>query len=76
LQEKTVQAIYQATEYINDEMSKVIIGKENVVRKILMSVLANGHILIDDVPGVGKTSIAVALGKVLEDFLVGMTLEY
>lgn len=30
-----------------------------------MSVLANGHILIDDVPGVGKTSIAVALGKVL-----------
>ena len=65
MQEKTVQAIYQATEYINDEMSKVIIGKKNVVRKILMSVLANGHILIDDVPGVGKTSIAVALGKVL-----------
>lgn len=65
MQEKTVQAIYQATEYINDEMSKVIIGKKDVVRKVLMSVLANGHILIDDVPGVGKTSIAVALGKVL-----------
>jgi MoxR-like ATPase len=65
LQEKTVQAIYQATQYINDEMSKVIIGKKDVVRKLLMSVLANGHILIDDVPGVGKTSIAVALGKVL-----------
>ena len=46
-------------------MSKVIIGKKDVVRKVLMSVLANGHILIDDVPGVGKTSIAVALGKVL-----------
>lgn len=65
LQEKTVQAIYQATQYINDEMSKVIIGKKDVVRKVIMSVLANGHILIDDVPGVGKTSIAVALGKVL-----------
>ncbi len=65
MQEKTVQAIYQATEYINEEMSKVIIGKQDVVRKILMSVLANGHILLDDVPGVGKTSIAVALGKVL-----------
>lgn len=65
MQEKTVQAIYQATQYINDEMSKVIIGKKDVVRKVLMSVLANGHILIDDVPGVGKTSIAVALGKVL-----------
>lgn len=65
MQEKTVKAIYEATEYINSEMSKVIIGKKDVVRKILMSVLANGHILIDDVPGVGKTSIAVALGKVL-----------
>ena len=65
MQEKTVQAIYQATQYINDEMSKVIIGKKDVVRKVLMSVLANGHILIDDVPGVGKTSIAVALGRVL-----------
>ena len=65
MQEKTVQAIYQATQYINDEMSKVIIGKKDIVRKVLMSVLANGHILIDDVPGVGKTSIAVALGKVL-----------
>ena len=65
MQEKTVQAIYQATEFITDEMSKVIIGKKNVIRKILMAVLANGHILLDDVPGVGKTSIAVALGKTL-----------
>lgn len=65
MQEKTVQAIYQATQYINDEMSKVIIGKKDVIRKVLMAVLANGHILIDDVPGVGKTSIAVALGKTL-----------
>lgn len=65
MQEKTVQAIFEATEYINSEMSKVIIGKKDVVRKVLMSVLANGHILIDDVPGVGKTSIAVALGRVL-----------
>lgn len=65
MQEKTVQAIYQATQLINEEMSKVIIGKQNVIRKILMSVLADGHILIDDVPGVGKTSIAVAFGKVL-----------
>ena len=46
-------------------MSKVIIGKKDVINKVLMSVLANGHILIDDVPGVGKTSIAVALGKIL-----------
>ena len=65
MQEKTVQAVYQATEYITEEMSKVIIGKKDVIRKVLMSVLANGHILLDDVPGVGKTSIAVALGRTL-----------
>ncbi|MBQ6623556.1 MAG: MoxR family ATPase [Mogibacterium sp.] len=46
-------------------MNKVIIGKNDVIRKVIMSVLANGHILLDDVPGVGKTSIAVALGKTL-----------
>ena len=61
----TVKAIHQASQVITDEMGKVIIGKDNVVRKILMAVFANGHVLIDDVPGVGKTSIAVALGKVL-----------
>ena len=65
LQEKTVKAIQQATDYITEEMGKVIIGKDDVVRKVLMSVLANGHILLDDVPGVGKTSIAVALGRTL-----------
>ncbi len=65
MQASTVKAIHQASQVITSEMGKVIIGKDNVVRKILMAVFANGHVLIDDVPGVGKTSIAVALGKVL-----------
>ena len=65
MQDKTVRAIKEATDYITAEMGKVIIGKDKVIRKILMAVLANGHIMLDDVPGVGKTSIAVALGKTL-----------
>ena len=65
MEEKTLRAINAATEAITEEMSKVIIGKDDVIRKVIMSVLANGHILLDDVPGVGKTSIAVALGKTL-----------
>ena len=48
-----------------DEVRKVIRGKENVIEKTLMALLAGGHILLDDVPGVGKTSLAVALGKAL-----------
>ena len=65
MQERTVEAVHKATQVITQEIGKVIIGKDDVVRKVLMSVLANGHILLDDVPGVGKTSLAVALGKTL-----------
>ena len=65
MQEETVKAVHQATNAITGEISKVIIGKDEVVRKVLMSILANGHVLLDDVPGVGKTSLAIALGKVL-----------
>ena len=65
LEEKTLRAVQAATEAITEEMNKVIIGKNDVIKKVLMSVLAGGHILLDDVPGVGKTSIAVALGRTL-----------
>ncbi|MBQ6500943.1 MAG: MoxR family ATPase [Mogibacterium sp.] len=57
--------MYQVTQAIEAEVGKVIIGKNDVVRKVLMSILAGGHVLLDDVPGVGKTSLAVALGKTL-----------
>lgn len=65
MQEKTLEAMCKVTQMVTDEMGKVIIGKKDVIRKVLMSVLANGHVLLDDVPGVGKTSLAVALGKTL-----------
>ena len=65
MQEETVKAVYQITQAIEAEVGKVIIGKNDVVHKVLMSILAGGHILLDDVPGVGKTSLAVALGKTL-----------
>ena len=65
MEEKTLRAVNAATEAITEEMGKVIIGKDDVIKKVMMSVLAGGHILLDDVPGVGKTSIAVALGKTL-----------
>lgn len=43
---------------ILDEMNKVLIGKEDVVRKLLIVLLSGGHILLEDIPGVGKTSLA------------------
>ncbi len=45
------------------EISKVIKGKSNAVEMVLTSLLSQGHILIEDVPGVGKTTLAMALGK-------------
>ncbi len=45
------------------EAEKVISGKREVIRKILAAFLAEGHVLLDDVPGVGKTALAVALSR-------------
>ena len=40
---------------ILDNVSKVIVGKEEVTKKVITSILAGGHILLEDVPGMGKT---------------------
>lgn len=52
-------------EQIINEVKKVIIGKEGVIKKILMTFLAGGHVLLEDIPGVGKTTISLAFSKVL-----------
>ncbi|NLK70252.1 MAG: MoxR family ATPase [Clostridiales bacterium] len=46
-----------------DSVSKVIVGKENVIKYTICSLLCEGHILIEDVPGVGKTQLVAALAK-------------
>lgn len=50
---------------ILSETGKAVLGKEDVLREILTAILAGGHILIDDIPGVGKTTIAVAFTHAL-----------
>jgi MoxR-like ATPase len=50
---------------ILNEVEKVIIGKRDVLEKIMMAILAGGHVLIDDIPGVGKTTMSVAFAKAL-----------
>ena len=52
-------------EAIVREVEKAIAGKRGVIETTLMALLAGGHILLDDVPGVGKTTLAVALGRTL-----------
>ncbi|MBQ8236674.1 MAG: MoxR family ATPase [Oscillospiraceae bacterium] len=50
---------------ILQEIEKVVIGKKEIVEKILMAVLAGGHVLMEDVPGVGKTTTAMSFARVL-----------
>lgn len=47
------------------EVSKVIFGKEEVIKNVLMAIIGGGHILIDDIPGVGKTTMAAAFAKAM-----------
>ncbi len=53
------------TDEILKEVNQVILGKEDVVKKVLLAILAQGHVLLEDVPGVGKTTLAAAFAKAL-----------
>lgn len=48
------------------KIGQVVIGKDDIIRKVLTALLAKGHILIEDIPGVGKTTMAMAFSRVLE----------
>lgn len=50
-------------EEIQAEINQVVKGKEDVVRKVLAAMLAEGHILLEDIPGVGKTTLAMTIAK-------------
>ena len=54
------------TEQVIQEVKKMIKGKDTSICKVFAAMLAGGHILIDDVPGVGKTTLAVAFSQAMQ----------
>ncbi|MCY0859678.1 MAG: MoxR family ATPase [Sulfolobaceae archaeon] len=60
-----IEQITKMTNEVIEEISKFFIGEREVIMKILASVLAGGHILMEDVPGIGKTFLSKILAKVL-----------
>ena len=50
---------------IVSEIKKAVIGKDETIIKVLLAILAKGHILIEDIPGVGKTTMALAFSKAM-----------
>lgn len=64
-----MEAYNDKAQQIMDEVNKVVIGKSLIIEKVLTAILAKGHILLEDFPGVGKTTLALAFSK-------AMALEY
>jgi MoxR-like ATPase len=60
-----VEIVQQVAEKITHSVSQVIVGKRNEVRLTVLGLLSQGHILIEDIPGVGKTMMAKALSRSL-----------
>lgn len=56
---------YEVTDQLIREVKKVIVGKDEVLYKVWMTILARGHVLLDDVPGVGKTTMAMGFARAL-----------
>ena len=55
--------IYQTLNNIVANAEKVIVGKRDTISMVLISLICNGHVLVEDVPGVGKTSLVSAVAK-------------
>ena len=60
-----MESYHQKIQQVLEEIEKVVIGKNEILEKIFMAILASGHVLMEDVPGVGKTTTAMAFARVL-----------
>ena len=48
-----------------EQVNGVILGKEEEIREVMLALLAKGHVLLEDIPGVGKTTMAVAFSRTM-----------
>lgn len=51
---------------VKDEIKKAVKGKDDIIEKVLAAMLAGGHILLEDIPGVGKTTLAMAIARSMD----------
>ncbi len=63
--QKERDAVTGYAQQILDQVRRVVVGKDDVLLWFMAAILAKGHILLEDVPGVGKTTLALAFSKVL-----------
>ncbi|SHJ50254.1 AAA family ATPase [Flavobacterium haoranii] len=61
-----LQPLQESVDKLKDEIAKVIVGQHEMIDQLLVSILANGHVLLEGVPGVAKTITAKLLAKTLD----------
>src|SRR5205823_5781051 len=60
-----IRQVQEATRTVRQNVSRVMIGKEEVIDLLMVAMLCEGHVLFEDVPGIGKTMMAKSLAKSL-----------
>ena len=60
-----IRQVQEATRTVRQNVSRVMIGKEEVIDLLMVAMLCEGHVLFEDVPGIGKTTLAKTLAKSL-----------
>lgn len=66
INEKQIQGLVDTIVNIENEVGKAIIGQKDIVRQVLLSILAGGNVLLEGVPGLGKTQLIKTLSKVMD----------
>ena len=57
--------VYEELEKVLTQINQIVIGKEDVTKKVFAAIIAGGHVLLEDIPGVGKTTLSSTFAKVL-----------
>ena len=64
--ENTIHEVKEKVDHLIAEVQKVIVGKQQIIELMLVALFAGGHLLFEDVPGVGKTLLVKALAKTIQ----------
>jgi len=64
--EMTLEAFQQTSRAIKNEISQVIVGQEEIIQHTLIAIIVGGHVLLEGVPGLGKTLLIRTLARALE----------
>lgn len=63
LKEEAMSDLHEIPQKLIDNISKVIVGKRDVIELVVVGLISNGHVLLEDVPGLGKTMLSRSLSK-------------